>query len=78
VTDPIADMAEAERDYGRAPIALDGGAYDLVVAAVAHDEYRALDDSRVRNLVVSGGILADLKGMWRDRGFDSAIDRWSL
>jgi UDP-N-acetyl-D-galactosamine dehydrogenase len=78
VTDPIADMAEAERDYGRAPIALDGAAYDLVVAAVAHDEYRALDDSRVRNLVVSGGILADLKGMWRDRGFDSAIERWSL
>jgi len=78
VTDPIADLAEAERDYGRAPIALNGGAYDLVVAAVAHDEYRALDESRVRSLVATGGTLADLKGMWRNRDFDSSIDRWSL
>ena len=78
VTDPVADMAEAARDYGRTPIALDGQSYDLVVAAVAHDEYRALDDDRLRGLVAAGGMLADLKGMWRDRAFDSSIDRWSL
>ena len=78
VTDPIADADEAKRDYGRAPIALNGGAYDLVVAAVAHDEYRALDADSVRGLVAAGGTLADLKGMWRDRAFDSSVDRWSL
>ena len=78
VTDPIADADEAKRDYGRAPIALNGGAYDLVVAAVAHDEYRALDADSVRALVAAGGTLADLKGMWRDRAFDSSVDRWSL
>ena len=78
VTDPVADMAEAARDYGRTPIALDGQSHDLVVAAVAHDEYRGLDDDRLRGLVAAGGMLADLKGMWRDRAFDSSIDRWSL
>ena len=78
VTDPIADMAEAARDYGRAPIALDGCAYDLVVAAVAHDEYRLLGDDQLRTLVAEGGTLADLKGMWRERDFGASIDRWAL
>ena len=78
LTDPIADAAEAERDYGRAPIALDGEAYDLVVAAVAHDEYRALDDAQLAGLVSDGGTLADLKGMWRERALPAPIDRWVL
>jgi UDP-N-acetyl-D-galactosamine dehydrogenase len=78
VTDPIADMAEAARDYGREPIALNGAAYDLVIAAVAHDEYRQLDDSKVADLVADGGTLADLKGIWRTRALDPSIDRWAL
>jgi len=32
----------------------------------------------LRQLVAEGGTLADLKGMWRNRHFDSAIDRWAL
>jgi UDP-N-acetyl-D-galactosamine dehydrogenase len=78
VTDPIADMAEAARDYGRAPIALDGQSYDLVIAAVAHDEYRRLDDGKVAGLVAAGGTLADLKGIWRTRALNPSIDRWAL
>ena len=77
LTDPIADEQEASRTYGRAPIALDGAAYDLVVAAVAHDEYRALDDERIAALVADGGTLADLKGLWSKRALP-AIDRWAL
>ncbi len=78
LTDPIADPAEAQRTYGRAPVGLDGAAFDLVIAAVAHDEYRALDDRRLSSLVAPGGTLADLKGIWRDRRLASAIDRWAL
>jgi UDP-N-acetyl-D-galactosamine dehydrogenase len=78
LTDPIADGAEASRDYGRAPIVLDGAAYDLVVAAVAHDEYRALGDDALAALVAPGGTLADLKGMWRGRDLPASIDRWAL
>ena len=78
LTDPIADAAEATRDYGRAPITLNGAAYDLVVAAVAHDEYRALDDAQLAGLVAEGGMLADLKGIWRTRDLAPSIDRWAL
>jgi UDP-N-acetyl-D-galactosamine dehydrogenase len=78
LTDPIADPAEAGRDYGRAPIALNGATYDLVVAAVAHDEYRALDDAQLLALVSEGGTLADLKGIWRNRELAVPIDRWAL
>ncbi len=78
LTDPIANPDEAARDYGRAPIALDGDAYDLVVAAVAHDEYRALDDAQLLALVSEGGTLADLKGIWRNRELAAPIDRWAL
>ena len=56
----------------------DGRRYDLVVGAVAHREYRELSDDRLAALVADGGTLADLKGMWRDRDLDPAIDRWTL
>jgi UDP-N-acetyl-D-galactosamine dehydrogenase len=78
LTDPIADADEAARDYGRIPIKLNGEAYDLVVAAVAHDEYRTLDDAQLAGLVAAGGTLADLKGIWRTRDLGAAIDRWAL
>jgi UDP-N-acetyl-D-galactosamine dehydrogenase len=78
VSDPLADSAEAASAYGRASIALNGVNYDLVVAAVAHDEYRALSDDRLIGLLAEGGTLADLKGMWRDRDFGSSVDRWAL
>jgi len=78
LTDPIANPEEAARDYGRTPITLNGEAYDLVVAAVAHDEYRALDDGQLAGLVGEGGTLADLKGMWRTRQLAVSIDRWVL
>jgi UDP-N-acetyl-D-galactosamine dehydrogenase len=56
----------------------DGGTYDLVVGAVAHQTYRDLADERLTALIAPGGTLADLRGMWRDRQLDAAIDRWSL
>jgi UDP-N-acetyl-D-galactosamine dehydrogenase len=78
LTDPIADSGEAARDYGRTPITLNGTSYDLVVAAVAHDDYRGLGDDAIGALVAEGGTLADLKGMWRDRTLAPALDRWAL
>jgi UDP-N-acetyl-D-galactosamine dehydrogenase len=49
-----------------------------VIGAVAHRDYRELPDDRLQSLVAPGGTLADLKGMWRDRELDSALDRWTL
>jgi UDP-N-acetyl-D-galactosamine dehydrogenase len=78
LTDPIANGAEAARDYGRAPIAIGDANYDLVVAAVAHDEYRALSPDTLAGMVAEGGTLADLKGIWRGRELPASIDRWAL
>jgi UDP-N-acetyl-D-galactosamine dehydrogenase len=78
VADPVADPAEVEREHGVAPIRPDGQRFDLVVGAVAHDEYRHFSDEALRGLIAAGGTLADLKGIWRDRTLDPALDRWTL
>ncbi|MEO8455998.1 MAG: nucleotide sugar dehydrogenase [Sphingomicrobium sp.] len=78
VADPLASPAEIEREHGLKVTEPDGRRYDLVVGAVAHQEYRELADERLAGLITPGGILADLKGMWRDRRLDPAIDRWTL
>ena len=79
IHDPLADPAETQREYGvvldRAALA---GRYDLVVCAVAHDEYRQLDDKAVEGLLCENGLLADLKGVWRGRTLSGVRNHWSL
>jgi UDP-N-acetyl-D-galactosamine dehydrogenase len=78
VADPVASAEEIEREHGLKVTEPDGRRYDLVVGAVPHREYRELADERLAALVAPGGTLADLKGMWRERRLDPALDRWSL
>ena len=79
VHDPFADVAELRHEYG---VDLESGAldraYDLVVAAVAHEQYRAMPGDVLARLVNGRGLLADLKGMWRDRDLPASIRRWTL
>ncbi len=79
IHDPLADRAEARREYG---LELDEAAldrsYDLVLCAVAHHSYREMEDSAIEALVAEGGIVADLKGIWRHRKLDPRVARWSL
>ncbi len=79
VHDPLVDPAAASHEYG---LALDAGAldraHDVVVAAVPHTSYRALDGATVGALVSEGGLLADLRGIWRGVDLPVTIDRWSL
>jgi len=78
VADPIADPQEIEREHGFKITEPDGRRFDLVIGAVAHRDYRDLSDDRLADLIAPGGTLADLKGMWRDRKLDPALDRWTL
>ena len=78
VADPIASPEEIEREHGLTVTQPGGRSYDLVVGAVAHRDYRDLADDRLTALVAPGGTLADLKGMWRERSLDPALDRWTL
>ncbi|URW74460.1 nucleotide sugar dehydrogenase [Sphingomonas donggukensis] len=79
VHDPLADADEAGHEYG---VTLDAGAlsrdYDLVVLAVAHQDYLAMGADALAGLVVPGGVFADLKnGVPALRGRDG-IGYWSL
>jgi UDP-N-acetyl-D-galactosamine dehydrogenase len=78
VADPIAPAEEIEREHGLTVTGTGSRRYDLVVGAVAHDRYRQFTDGELTQLVAPGGTLADLKGMWRDRPLDPALDRWTL
>jgi UDP-N-acetyl-D-galactosamine dehydrogenase len=78
VADPRADPEEIAREHGLKVANANGSKYDLVVAAVAHSDYRQLPDAQIEAMVAPDGTLADLKGMWRDRTLDPAIDRWTL
>ncbi len=77
VHDPIADPAEAEQFYGIALSPELGGGYDAAIGAVAHEAYVNLSDEGLAGLVRDGGILADIKGIWRDRDL-GGVRRWQL
>jgi UDP-N-acetyl-D-galactosamine dehydrogenase len=77
VSDPLAAPHEIEREHGLKVTSPNGRRYDLVVGAVAHQQYRELGDEELLAMVARGGTLADLKGMWRGRRLD-AVDRWTL
>ena len=79
VHDPLAKAEEAQAEYAIAldPDALDGR-YDAVVAAVPHATYRDLSDAAISALVGGAGLVADIKGMWRDRTWSAGLTRWQL
>jgi UDP-N-acetyl-D-galactosamine dehydrogenase len=77
VHDPCADPDEAMRAYGLTLLArFDDGDYDCVVGAVPHRAYVAFSAETFAALVRPGGLVADIKGMWRDLALPFA--RWQL
>ncbi len=88
VHDPMADVEEAEHEYGVelktgtlgdvvAAAKADGG-YDGVVAAVPHRQYASLSPKEIAGLVKPGGIVADIKGIWRGLQLPDNVRRWTL
>ena len=83
VHDPWADAEEARRHYGIELVAPGeplppATSYDCVVGAVAHDRYRRLTPAELAGLLRPGGLLADIKGMWRDLPLADGRRRWEL
>jgi UDP-N-acetyl-D-galactosamine dehydrogenase len=78
VHDPLADSAEARHEYG-IDLAADAfdKSYDLVLVAVPHAAYSGLDDSKLAGLVAEGGLLADLKNLFKGRALPG-VERWTL
>ncbi|MFZ5791324.1 MAG: nucleotide sugar dehydrogenase [Pseudomonadota bacterium] len=83
VQDPRADAAEAEALYGvkllaKLPTNGDGAPFDCLVGAVAHDAYKALAPADFAGLVRAGGLVCDIKGMWRRLDLPKGQRRWEL
>lgn len=77
VHDPHADADEAAAEYGvKVTDEVLGRRYDLVIAAVAHREYRAMSSAALEALVADGGLFADIKGVFRDR--ELGCRTWTL
>lgn len=80
VHDAHADATEAKGHYGVELI--DGlpssNDFDAVVGAVPHDVYQALDGTALAAMVQPGGLVADVKGMWRDVELPDGLRRWQL
>ncbi len=80
VHDACADPEEAELFYG---LTLAGdlaglSGYDAVIGAVPHRAYAALGGIELERLLNPGGLLADIKGMWREVTLGEGYRRWSL
>jgi UDP-N-acetyl-D-galactosamine dehydrogenase len=62
VYDPHADPVACQRECGIRPVPQpDTGAYDAIVIAVAHQEFRALGVAGVRALAKPGAVIYDVK-----------------
>jgi UDP-N-acetyl-D-galactosamine dehydrogenase len=75
VHDPHADAAEAKSSYGLSllPALPNGAAYDCLVGAVPHAAYH---EFRFAGVVKPGGLVADIKGLWRDVALPAGFRRW--
>jgi UDP-N-acetyl-D-glucosamine/UDP-N-acetyl-D-galactosamine dehydrogenase len=75
IHDPWADRAQAAHEYGvellaEAPQA---GAYDAIVVAVAHDEFRALGVDGLRRLANGRAVIYDIKGIFPKDAVDARL-----
>ncbi len=62
VHDPWVDAAEAKEEYGLDLVAApDKGAYDVVIIAVAHDQFRALGELGIKAFCKETSVLYDIK-----------------
>ncbi len=80
VHDPYADATEADHEYGETliPSLNDLADFDGLVVAVPHDPYAELTDDALNALVKPGGLIADIKGLWRNRALPADKRVWRL
>ena len=80
VHDPLADSDEALEEYSVKLAPWDQlRKADAVVLAVAHDDYKRLTVDDFATLLVSGGLLVDIKSVLDRQDYDdTAIELWRL
>ncbi|MBL6928376.1 MAG: nucleotide sugar dehydrogenase [Rhodospirillales bacterium] len=80
VHDPLADPVEAKELYGVELLENLGQAngYTCVIGAVAHRAYRDFTPASLTKLLAPGGLVADVKGIWRKLELPDGVQRWEL
>jgi UDP-N-acetyl-D-glucosamine/UDP-N-acetyl-D-galactosamine dehydrogenase len=76
VTDPHADSAELMHEYGFGLTPELRNDYDAVLVTVPHDDYKKLDDNYFASISKEHAIVADLKGIYRNK--ITSRKYWSL
>ena len=76
VTDPHADSGELKHEYGFGLTNELLNDYDAVIITVPHREYQALGDKYFSGISKSTAIIADLKGIYRNK--IQSRNYWSL
>jgi UDP-N-acetyl-D-galactosamine dehydrogenase len=67
VEDPYADSDELIHEYGFGLSEKLSNEYDAVIVAVPHEPYLALDDNYFSGITKQHGLIADLKGLYRNK-----------
>ncbi|WP_339865245.1 nucleotide sugar dehydrogenase [Paremcibacter congregatus] len=82
VHDAAADPVEAKKFYNIDLVPsldeLEDNSYAAVMGVVSHDAYRALTGADLERLLETGGLIADVKAMWRDLDKPKHLRKWQL
>jgi len=75
IHDPWADPAHARHEYGIELLAdpPQAGAYDAIVVAVAHDEFRDMGVDGIRRLANGRAVIYDIKGLFPKDAVDARL-----
>lgn len=76
VVDPHADSDELQHEYGFSLCTNPAADYDAVIVTVPHNAYKDLDDDYFSGITKPHGLVADLKGIYRNR--IKSRNYWSL
>jgi UDP-N-acetyl-D-galactosamine dehydrogenase len=67
VEDPHANSEELQHEYGFGLTKQTANDYDAVIVAVPHEDYLKLDDQYFSSITKEHGLVADLKGIFRNK-----------
>lgn len=76
VQDPYADSDELKHEYGFGLVKEIASDYDAVIIPVPHREYKDLDENFFAGITKTHGMIADLKGIFRNKITNRTY--WSL
>lgn len=76
VTDPHADSKQLQEEYGFGLTEDLADDYEAVIVAVPHNAYIDMDNAAFNKITKEGGMVADLKGIFRNKVSDRKY--WSL